>query len=78
MSISPGQVAAARKLVRWTQLQLEYEASVGEGTVAHFETGKLMPSDRMISAIKSALEDAGIEFATGRKSVSLRKENSGL
>jgi transcriptional regulator with XRE-family HTH domain len=74
MSITPEQVTAARRLLRWTQIQLAFEASVSEGTVAHFETGARQPSDGIVLAIRKALEDAGVAFTNrGKPGARLRK-----
>jgi transcriptional regulator with XRE-family HTH domain len=70
--ITGDQVKAARKLLGWSQLALALEASVTQGTIANFETGKSRLSVLSVSTIKRALEAAGVEFPEGEPGVKLR------
>ena len=56
------QCKAGRALVGWSQTDLADAADVGLSTVRDFETGKRTPINNNLSAIKSALETAGVEF----------------
>lgn len=56
------QCKAGRALVGWSQTDLADAADVGLSTVRDFETGKRTPINNNLSAIKSALEAAGVEF----------------
>jgi transcriptional regulator with XRE-family HTH domain len=62
----PAQSRAARGLVAWLQDQLAKHAGVGNSTVRDFEKGRRVPLDDNLAAIRSALEDAGVEFIPAR------------
>ena len=62
MTISPDQCRAARALARMTQDQLAKASNVSLRSIIHFEKGERTPVPNNLSAIKTALEDAGIEF----------------
>ena len=62
MSISVGQVRAARGLIGWSQEDLAREAKIGRATLADFESGKREPYSSTLEAIRSALELAGVIF----------------
>lgn len=65
---NPRQIAAARALCGWTQLQLAQHAAVGVATVRRFEQS-LQQEQREITSrvttqlkLKQALEAEGVEF----------------
>ena len=60
--ISPAQCRAARALLNWTREQLAEQSRVSKMTLADFETAKRQPYDRTLADIRSALEEAGVEF----------------
>ena len=62
MSVSPEQSRAARALLNWSQPQLASAAKVGLSTVRDFETGKRQPIANNLTAIRAALEAAGVMF----------------
>ena len=64
--IDPRQVIAARGLLDWTQGQLADKAEIGINTVKVFENNKGNTTPVVKSAIKRALEDAGVEFINKR------------
>ena len=74
MILGPAQCRAARGLVAWSQDQLARNASVGNSTVRDFEKGRRVPQDDNLTAIRRALEDAGVEFipAKSGKGVGVR------
>ena len=67
-AISPAQIRAARAILRITALDLSLMAGVGVATVRRAEddiTGQL--TSRVVSlALRSALENLGIEFSSER------------
>jgi len=65
LEISPAQCRAARALLNWSQGQLETASQVAKKTIADFEREARRPYPRTISAIRAALESAGIEFTDG-------------
>ena len=74
MILTPAQCRAARGLVDWSQDQLANNAGFGNSTVRDFEKGRRVPLDETLTAIRRALEDAGMELlrARGGKGVGVR------
>jgi transcriptional regulator with XRE-family HTH domain len=62
LSLTPAQCRAARALIPWSQDQLAVASRVGKATIANFETGKRSPIANNLSAIRAALEAAGVAF----------------
>ena len=56
------QSRAARGLLGWSQQQLADSASVSLATIQLFEADKREPIPNNLTAIRRALEDAGVEF----------------
>ena len=74
--MTPAQCRAARALIGISQDELVAASGVAKGTVAAFELGQRQPYARTLDAIRSALEDAGVEFIEengGGAGVRLRK-----
>jgi len=74
MTITGAQVKAARRLLGWSQGTLAGEIGVSATTVLKFEKGKRQFSVLEISAMRRALEWAGIEFVEGEPGAKLRKQ----
>lgn len=62
MSISPAQCRAARALIELDQAALAEAANVSRNTVVGFEKAQRTPNPNNLSAIRSALEAAGVVF----------------
>jgi transcriptional regulator with XRE-family HTH domain len=62
MTITPAQVKEARLLLGWTQSELGGQAGVSATTVAYTETDRPRRPAIGLSAIRQALEDAGVIF----------------
>jgi transcriptional regulator with XRE-family HTH domain len=62
--ISSEQIRAARALLRWTAQKLADVSGIGTATIKRMEVMDGVPSGqvRTIEALRSALEDAGVEF----------------
>lgn len=62
--ISSHQIRAARALLRWSAEVLANESGVGVATIRRLELADGVPSSNVntLVAIKTALENAGIEF----------------
>jgi transcriptional regulator with XRE-family HTH domain len=60
--ISAAQCRAARALLAWSQDQLVKRAKITKKTIADFERGATKPYPSTMTAIRVALEAAGIEF----------------
>jgi transcriptional regulator with XRE-family HTH domain len=56
------QCRAARALLNWSQPQLAQAADLGLSTIVDLERERRKVSERAISAIRTALEAAGVEF----------------
>ena len=77
--MSASQARAGRALLEMTQSQLARAAGLGLSTVVDFEKDRRSVSGQAISAMKSALERAGVEFIHengGGPGVRLRKRQS--
>ncbi|WP_338147696.1 helix-turn-helix domain-containing protein [Neoroseomonas terrae] len=75
-AISAGQVRAARALLGLTREQLADASAVPLRTLARFELDDGSPQQRTLTAIRTALEAAGVEFIPengGGAGVRLRK-----
>jgi transcriptional regulator with XRE-family HTH domain len=81
-SLTSAQIRAARALIRWRAEDLARESGVGVATIRRAElenneTSMTTPND---SAIRRALEAAGVEFIDengGGPGVRLRKQTPG-
>lgn len=62
MTITPEQSRAARGLLDWSQTQLGSASHLSESTIRDFEKGRRVPSINNLTAIRTALESAGVEF----------------
>jgi len=74
--MKPAQCRAGRALLDWTQPKLAEQAGFGLSTIVDFERERRAVSDSAISAIRAALESAGVEFIAengGGAGVRLRK-----
>jgi ribosome-binding protein aMBF1 (putative translation factor) len=60
--MSPEQSRAARGWLGWSQTELAKRASVSLSTVRDFETGVRTPITNNISAMRRAIEEAGIRL----------------
>ena len=65
MTVTLGQLRAARGLLGWSQEMLAEKSGVGRATIADFEAGKRTPYDRTITTLRAALKSAGVEFTNG-------------
>jgi transcriptional regulator with XRE-family HTH domain len=76
MTITVGQLRAARGLIGWTQQDLAENAEVGRATIADFEAGKRTPYATTLARLQETLIAAGVEFIPengGGAGVRLRK-----
>ncbi|MEW9614259.1 helix-turn-helix transcriptional regulator [Shinella sp. S4-D37] len=62
MTIDPSQSRAARGLLDWSQTKLAQMSNLSESTVRDFEKGRRTPSVNNLSAMRRAMEDAGVLF----------------
>ncbi len=58
-------LAAARRAIRMTQIDLARESGVTDRTIAAFETGKTTPHPTTLNALVNVLEKRGIVFTNG-------------
>ena len=65
MTVTLGQLRAARGLLGWSQEMLAEKSGVGRATIADFEAGKRTPYDRTVATLRAALKSAGVEFTNG-------------
>lgn len=64
-AIIPAQVRAGRALVGWSRDRLSEACRVPIRTLDRLEKGEGIPQNRTITAIRTALEAAGVEFTNG-------------
>jgi len=62
VDITPAQCRAARALLDMTQIELVSASDVSLRTIIHFEAGERRPVPAVMTAIRRALEQAGVEF----------------
>lgn len=60
--ITPGQIRAARGLLRWSQGELGERAGISVPAIANIELEKQQPTIATLDKIERALVSAGIEF----------------
>ncbi|ALN75715.1 hypothetical protein M673_23497 (plasmid) [Aureimonas sp. AU20] len=63
--ISPAQCRAARGLIDWPASKLSRRSGVKTYDIRQFERGSTKLRERENAAVRSVLEDAGIEFIDG-------------
>jgi transcriptional regulator with XRE-family HTH domain len=71
----------ARAALNWSLADLAAAAGVHRNTISNFETGKYGGSEEALTAIKSALESAGVIFVEENgegPGVRLRKTAKGM
>jgi transcriptional regulator with XRE-family HTH domain len=74
LEITPAQCRAGRALVHLTQRQLAEAAGLSVSTLKDFEHSLRTVSGHLTTAIRRALEEAGVEFIDGDEpGVRLRK-----
>lgn len=74
--MSPDQCRAARALLNLEQSDIAQAAGIARATLIDFEKGQRVPRSGTITAIRAALERAGVEFIDengGGAGVRLRK-----
>ena len=60
--MTPAQVRMARAALNWSLADLAEAAGVHRSAISNFETEELRGSDNALTAIRIALETAGVEF----------------
>lgn len=78
-TIKPSQIRAARGLLDWTRDRLVMASGVPKSTLVRAETEATTPRQSTLSAIRTALEAAGVEFIAengGGAGVRLRKDTN--
>ncbi len=60
--LTAAQLRAGRALLDWPQQRLAEAAEVGISTVRDFEAGRRNPYPASMSAMRRAMEAAGVEF----------------
>lgn len=74
--MTPAQCRAARALIEMEQSELAEASGFTRNTIINFEKSDRTPRTSTVAAIRSALEEAGVEFIAqngGGAGVRLRK-----
>ena len=74
--MSPDQCRAARALLNLEQSEVAKNAGIARATLIDFEKGQRLPRSATVTAIRAALEAAGVQFIEengGGAGVRLRK-----
>ena len=74
MTITPGQVIAARKMLNWSQSDLAVSAT--KASIVAIESRERWPVDLDLDLIRAVFEDSGVEFIAdlgGAPGLRLRK-----
>jgi ribosome-binding protein aMBF1 (putative translation factor) len=72
---TPEACRAARRLLNWAQMTLAKASGVDVSIVIDFERERANVSPDAVSVISSALQEAGIRFATGEPRLKSKAEN---
>ena len=78
--LSSPQIRAARALLRWTADTLAIRSGIGVATIRRLELMEGVPSGNVktLLAIKTALEEAGVEFVgTPNEGAGVRFKSTG-
>ena len=70
--MNAGQSRAARGILKWSQRQLADASGVGLSTVVDFENDRREPRAENLTAIRAALEKAGIIFEFDDKHIGVK------
>lgn len=62
LKMKPMQCRAARAMIQMKQPELAKAAGLGLSTIVDFEKERRVVSDQAITAIRTALEEADVEF----------------
>src|SRR5271163_1660828 len=73
MTITSGQVIAARKMLNWSQSDLAAYVGATKASIMAFESRERWPVDLDLDLIRAVYEDSGVEFGGGGADVRLRK-----
>jgi transcriptional regulator with XRE-family HTH domain len=74
MTITPGQLCAARGLLGWSVVRLGARTNLSEMTIRAFEKGRRALRPEHLATMRTTLERAGVEFIDGElPGVRLRK-----
>ena len=62
LPLTPGQCRGARGMLGWSQDELASSSQVSISTIATFERGERTPIKANLTALRQALEQAGLVF----------------
>jgi len=65
--LTPAQIRAARAMLDWTQGELAKRAGISKTGLNNIERGSADPKASTLTAIRRAIEDAGVEFTKWRR-----------
>jgi transcriptional regulator with XRE-family HTH domain len=70
--ITPTQARTARKLLKWSKIDVAVRLDVSKRAIAVFERQERLPWEVDLTKLKRILEAAGIEFTGGEPGVKLK------
>ena len=74
--ITAAQAKAARKLLKWSKIDVAVRLDIGVRSIAAFERQERLPWDVDLNKLQQIFEAAGVEFADGEDRVRVKAKRT--